>query len=51
MTDAEKLKVIDSIVASAYEWQPDEKEIRGAYFEGVMSSICAVVMMEEGEEK
>ena len=29
MTDAEKLKMIDSIVSSAYEWQPDEKEMVG----------------------
>ena len=51
MTDADKLKVIDAIVAGAYEWQPDEKEIRGAFFEGVMSSICAVIGMESGEEE
>jgi hypothetical protein len=49
MTDKEKLKVVNAIVSSAYEWQPDEKEIRGAFFEGVMSSICAVMMMGEGE--
>ena len=49
MTDTEKLKVIDAIVSSAYEWYPKEAEYRGAYFEGVLSSICAVVMMGEGE--
>jgi hypothetical protein len=51
MTDADKLKVIDAIVASAYEWEPKESECRGAYFEGVISSICAVVMLGEGEEE
>ena len=40
MTNTDKLKVIDAIVSSAYEWQPDEKEIRGAFFEGVMDDEC-----------
>lgn len=46
MTDAQKLQVIDSIVSTAYEWEPKATENRGAYFEGVISSILAVLLIE-----
>ena len=45
MTDTQKLQVIDSIVTQAYEWEPQETEKRGLYFEGVLSSILAVLLM------
>lgn len=50
MTDKQKLQAIDSIVAQAYEWEPKSTENRGAYFEGVLSSIFAILIMEEGAE-
>ena len=49
MTDKQKLQVINSIVSNAYEWEPGATENRGAYFEGVMSSISAVLNMNEGD--
>ena len=51
MTDKQKLQVIDSIAGRAYEWEPKATENRGAYFEGVISAICAVLEMEEGAEE
>lgn len=49
MTDKQKLQAIDSIVAQAYEWEPKATENRGAYFEGVISSIFAILIIGEGE--
>lgn len=46
MTDTQKLQIIDAIVAHAYEWEPKMTENRGAYFEGVMSAVASVLMME-----
>lgn len=51
MTDTQKLQVINSIVSQAYEWEPNSPELRGPYFEGVLSSILAVLVMEKGDTK
>lgn len=53
MTDADKLKVINAIVSESYESVPliNNKD-RGAFYDGVMSSIFAVLQIEEsGEEE
>lgn len=47
MTDKQKLEAINAIVSQAYEWEPTEQ--RGAYFEGVMASIAAILIIEEGD--
>ena len=50
MTDAEKLKVIDAIVSESYETLPliNSKD-KGAFCDGVMSSIFAVLLIKESE--
>lgn len=48
MTDAQKLRVIDSIVAQAIEYDP-KLENKGAFFEGIITAIFAVLVTEEGE--
>ena len=48
MTDAQKLRVIDSIVAQASEYDP-KSENKGAFFEGLITAIFAVLVIEEGE--
>lgn len=48
MTDAQKLQVIDSIVAQAIEYDP-KSENKGAFFEGLLTAIFAVLVIEEGE--
>ena len=52
MTDAEKLKVIDAIVSESSETLTliNSKD-KGAFYDGVMSSIFAVLVMKESEEK
>lgn len=45
MTDAEKLKLIDNIIADAYEYTMADERKEG-YFEGVLIGICAVLNME-----
>ena len=50
MTDADKLKVIDAIVSETYESLPlvNSKD-KGAFYDGVMSSIFAILVMKESE--
>ena len=51
MTDADKLKVIDAIVLESYETLPiiNSKD-KGAFYDGVMSSIFAVLVMKDESE-
>ena len=49
MTDKQKIKLIDRIVTNAYEFEPKREEHKGAYFEGVISAICAVIIVDEME--
>jgi hypothetical protein len=51
MTDKQKLRAIDEIVANAYEWGLDKIEHKGSFFEGVIASIFAILIMEEGAEE
>lgn len=46
MTDKQKLEIIYAIVDRVYKCEPKKTENRGAYFEGVMSAIASVLMME-----
>lgn len=46
MTDKQKLRVIDSIVAQVYETDFEKIENRGSFFEGLVASIFAVLVME-----
>lgn len=51
MTDAEKLRVIDAIVSESYESLPlVNHEDRGAFYNGIMSSIFAVICMKDESE-
>lgn len=49
--DAEKLKVIDAIVSKSYETLPliSQKD-KGAFYDGIMSSIFAVLVMKDESE-
>lgn len=49
MTDKQKIQAINSIVTQAYEWEPTEPAVRGPFFEGVIASIFAILLME-GED-
>ena len=51
MTDTEKLKVIDAIVSESYETLPliNHKD-KGAFYDGIMSSIFAVLVMKDESE-
>lgn len=51
MTDAERLKVIEAIVSESYETLPviNHKD-RGAFHDGIMSSIFAVLTMKDESE-
>ena len=48
MTDKEKLKVIDAIVSESYETLPliSQKD-KGAFYDGIMSSIFAVLCIKD----
>ena len=50
MTDKQKLQIIDSIIAQAFEHNPKATENKGAFFEGLIYAIFAVLVMEEGAE-
>lgn len=47
MTDSQKLKIIDSIITCAYEFKPHEPDRKGAYFEAIVSMICAVLTVDD----
>ena len=51
MTDTDKLKVIDAIVSESYETLPliNHKD-KGAFYDGIMSSIFAVLVMQDTDE-
>lgn len=51
MTDKEKLKVIEAIVSESYESLPliNNKD-RGAFHDGIMSSIFAVIQIKDESE-
>ena len=51
MTDKQKVQLINTIITQAYEWQPKNAEQIGAFFEGVMSSIFAVLITKEYEKE
>lgn len=48
MTDAEKLKLIDHMIADAWEFAIANKP--DGYFEGVLSCIGTVVNMEDDHD-
>ena len=52
MTDKEKLRVIDAIVSESYETLPliSHKD-KGAFYDGIMSSIFAVIMIRDLNEQ
>lgn len=52
MTDKEKLEVIDAIVSESYETLPliNHKD-KGAFYDGIMSSIFAVLMIRDLNEQ
>lgn len=49
MTDEQKLHVIDAIVAQMFEYKPTA-ENTGAFFEGLMLAIFAVLMMDGDDD-
>lgn len=51
MTDKEKLNVIDAIVSESYETLPliNHKD-KGAFYDGIMSSIFAVLQIKDESE-
>ena len=51
MTDKEKLRVIDAIVSESYETLPliNHKD-KGAFYDGIMSSIFAVLQIKDESE-
>lgn len=51
MTDKEKLKVIDAIVSESYETLPlTNSKDKGAFYDGIMSSIFAVLCIKDESE-
>ena len=51
MTDAEKLRVIDAIVSESYESLPlVNRKDKGAFYDGIMSSIFAVICIRDESE-
>ena len=52
MTDTDKLKVIDAIVSESYESiSLISHKDRGAFYDGVMSSIFAILVMKDTESE
>lgn len=51
MTDKEKIRVIEAIVSESYETLPliNHKD-RGAFYDGIMSSIFAVICIKDESE-
>lgn len=51
MTDKEKLKVIEAIVSESYETLPViHHKDRGAFHDGILSSIFAVIQIKDESE-
>ena len=50
MTDSQKLKLIDVIIANGIEYKPEGKE-KAAFLEGIIQAVCAVLEVEEGEQE
>lgn len=48
MTDAQKIKIIDKIISTAYEFVPPDEKSRSGYYEGVINALYAVLNTEDG---
>lgn len=51
MTDKEKIRVIEAIVSESYETLPliSHKD-KGAFYDGIMSSIFAIICIKDESE-
>lgn len=50
MTDTEKLKIIEKMLADAWEYTPQRKENAVGYYEGVLTCIDSILKRKGDEE-
>ena len=50
MTDTQKIKAIEKIIASAFEFEPTENERKDGYYEAVAVAISAIIDIDQGGE-